>query len=315
VSTEEGTGVVHIAPGHGEDDYVAGLKEGLDVFAPVDQYGKFKGTGVDDIEGQFVFKANAQIIEILDKNGALLHQENLSHSYPHCWRCKKPIIFRATEQWFISMNTNELRNKCLGEIANVNWVPAWGKDRIEGMLRSRPDWCISRQRAWGVPITVLLCENEECEKEVNDQGFFDRTIKLVEEHGADVWFTKDAKEFLPDNYKCKNCGGTKFKKEIDILDVWFDSGVSHAAVLAGERGLHWPAELYLEGSDQHRGWFQSSLLESVGTRGNAPYKTVLTHGFTVDGKGKKMSKSQGNVVAPQDIIKQTGAAHRGVPQD
>jgi isoleucyl-tRNA synthetase len=306
VSVEEGTGVVHIAPGHGEDDYVAGLKEGLDVFAPVDQFGKFKGTEREELEGEFVLKAgNEKVVQLLEDSQALLYKEKLSHSYPHCWRCKKPVIFRATEQWFISMNTNELRRKCLSEIANVNWVPAWGKERIEGMLRSRPDWCISRQRAWGVPITVLTCEG--CEAVVNDQGFFDKTIKLVEEHGADVWFTKDAKEFLPDNYDCKNCGGAQFKKELDILDVWFDSGVSHASVITGERGLRWPAEMYLEGSDQHRGWFQSSLLESVGTRGKAPYKTVLTHGFTVDGSGKKMSKSQGNVVAPQDILKQTGA--------
>jgi len=305
VTTEEGTGVVHIAPGHGEDDYTAGLKNGLEVFAPVDQYGKFKGTGVEELEGQFVFKGNATVIEILDEKGALLHQEAHGHSYPHCWRCKKPVIFRATEQWFISMQTNDLREKCLNEINNVQWVPTWGKDRILGMLERRPDWCISRQRAWGVPITVLMCD--DCETVVNDQSFFDNTVKLVEEHGADVWFQKDAADFLPAGYKCAKCGGTAFRKEMDILDVWFDSGVSHAAVLKGDRGLSWPAAMYLEGSDQHRGWFQSSLLESVGTRGTTPYKTVLTHGFTVDGKGKKMSKSQGNVVAPQDIINQTGA--------
>ncbi len=305
VSVEEGTGIVHIAPGHGEDDYVAGLKEGLDIFAPVDRQGKFSGTGVPELEGEFVFKANARIIEMLRERGALLHQETVKHSYPHCWRCKKPVIFRATEQWFISMRTNGLREKCLDEINSVQWVPSWGRERIYGMLERRPDWCISRQRAWGVPITVLTCE--DCGEIVNDAAFFDNTISMVQESGADVWFTKDAEDFLPDGYACKKCSGNSFRKEMDILDVWFDSGVSHAAVLTGERGLRWPADMYLEGSDQHRGWFQSSLLESVGTRDRAPYRTVLTHGFTVDGQGKKMSKSQGNVVAPQDIIKQTGA--------
>jgi isoleucyl-tRNA synthetase len=305
VSVEEGTGVVHIAPGHGEDDYGAGLKEGLDIFAPVNQFGKFQGTGVEELEGQFVFKANAHIIEMLKERGALLNEEKLSHSYPHCWRCKKPVIFRATEQWFISMEKNDLRKKCLDEITNVEWIPAWGRERIYGMVEGRPDWCISRQRAWGVPITVLSCEG--CGEPVSSQAFFEKTVQLVEEHGADVWFSKRAEEFLPDEYKCEKCGGGSFEKETDILDVWFDSGVSHVAVLTKDRGLKWPADMYLEGSDQHRGWFQSSLLESVGTRGKAPYKTVLTHGFTVDGKGKKMSKSLGNVVAPQDIIKQTGA--------
>jgi len=304
VSTEEGTGVVHIAPGHGEDDYAAGKREGLDIFAPVDGQGKFKDTGVEELEGEFVFKANARIVEMLKARGALLREERLSHSYPHCWRCKKPVIFRATEQWFISMETNNLRGKCFDEINNVNWVPAWGRERIYGMLERRPDWCISRQRAWGVPITVLTCQS--CGEMVNDQAFFDITVRMVEEQGADVWFLREATDFLPEGYKCR-CGGNAFKKEMDILDVWFDSGVSHAAVLTGERGLRWPADMYLEGSDQHRGWFQSSLLESVGTRDRAPYRTVLTHGFTVDGQGKKMSKSQGNVVAPQDIIKQTGA--------
>jgi isoleucyl-tRNA synthetase len=305
VSTEEGSGVVHIAPGHGEDDYAAGLKEGLEVFAPVDDRGRFEGTGVEELEGEFVFKANERIIDMLKERGALLHRENISHSYPHCWRCKKPVIFRATEQWFISMKTNGLREKCLEEINRVRWIPAWGKERIYGMLQRRPDWCISRQRAWGVPITVLTCPG--CGEIVADEAFFERTAGLVREHGADVWFTKEAGEFLPGGYKCRKCGGASFKKEMDILDVWFDSGVSHAAVLTPERGLGWPADLYLEGSDQHRGWFQSSLLESVGTRGKAPYGAVLTHGFTVDGQGKKMSKSLGNVVAPQDVIKQTGA--------
>ncbi len=305
VSVEEGSGVVHIAPGHGEDDYIAGIKEGLEVFAPVDDRGRFEGTGVEELEGEFVFKANDRIVEILRERGALLHKEEISHSYPHCWRCKKPVIFRATEQWFISMKTNGLREKCLEEINTVQWIPAWGKERIYGMLQRRPDWCISRQRAWGVPITIVTCSG--CGEVVADEAFYEKTVGLFREHGADVWFTKDAGEFLPEGYRCKKCGEALFEKDMDILDVWFDSGVSHTAVLVEERGLRWPADIYLEGSDQHRGWFQSSLLESVGTRGKAPYRTVLTHGFTVDGQGKKMSKSLGNVVAPQDIIKQTGA--------
>jgi isoleucyl-tRNA synthetase len=308
VSLEEGTGIVHIAPGHGEDDYEIGLKYGLDIYAPVDDHGKFRFTGDEQdspLQGKFVFKANAEIIEILKNRNALLREEKIVHSYPHCWRCKKPVIFRATAQWFISMERNELREKALSEIEKVVWVPKWGRDRIHGMVSGRPDWCISRQRAWGVPITVLKCK--DCEDYVTDPAVLSGIVKMVEVHSADIWFMKSAEEFLPEGYTCKKCGGRSFSKEMDILDVWFDSGVSHAAVMERDERLSWPADMYLEGSDQHRGWFQSSLLTSVGTRGSAPYRTVLTHGFVVDGQGKKMSKSLGNVVAPQEVIKGNGA--------
>ena len=308
VSLEEGTGIVHIAPGHGEDDYEIGLKYGLDIYAPVDRYGKFKFQGEEQsspLQGQFVFKANAEIIAILKKNNALLKEEKITHSYPHCWRCKKPVIFRATEQWFVSMKKHDLREKALSEIDKVAWVPKWGRERIHGMVSGRPDWCLSRQRSWGVPITILKCEN--CEEFVTDHDILSGIVALVEAHSADIWFMKKAEDFLPSGYRCKKCGSASFSKEMDILDVWFDSGVSHAAVLEKDSRLSWPADMYLEGSDQHRGWFQSSLLASVGTRGKAPYKTVLTHGFTVDGQGKKMSKSLGNVVAPQEVIKSNGA--------
>jgi isoleucyl-tRNA synthetase len=304
VSLEEGTGIVHIAPGHGEDDYMTGLKYGLDIYAPVDDRGKFtKQAG--ELEGQFVFKANALIIEALTKNDRLIKEEKISHSYPHCWRCKKPVIFRATEQWFISVEHNDLREKCLMEIEKVNWVPKWGRERIHGMVSNRPDWCVSRQRSWGVPITIITCN--ECGSYVDDQAVLDGIARLVEENGADIWFIKDVEELLPAGYSCKKCGQRTFSKEKDILDVWFDSGVSYAAVLENDARLSWPADMYLEGSDQHRGWFQSSLLASVGTRDRAPYRTVLTHGFVVDGSGKKMSKSLGNVIAPQEIIRNFGA--------
>jgi isoleucyl-tRNA synthetase len=304
VSLDEGTGIVHIAPGHGEDDYEIGLKYGLDIYAPVDDRGRFTKEA-KGLAGQFVFKANAEIIDILKNKNALIKEEKVIHSYPHCWRCKRPVIFRATEQWFISMEKNKLRERSLSEIDSVIWIPKWGRDRIHGMLTNRPDWCISRQRAWGVPISLLKCET--CKDFVSDHDFLSEVVKLVETHGADIWFMKKAEEFLPPGYKCRKCGGTSFSKETDILDVWFDSGVSHAAVLEANERLSWPADMYLEGSDQHRGWFQSSLLASVGTKGKAPYRTVLTHGFVVDGHGKKMSKSLGNVVAPQEVIKTNGA--------
>lgn len=304
VSLEEGTGIVHIAPGHGEDDYEVGLKYGLEIYAPVDDGGKFTKLA-GDLQGQFVFKANSVIIETLKAKNVLIKEEKITHSYPHCWRCKKPVIFRATEQWFISVEHEGLRKKCLEEIDRVNWVPAWGRDRIYNMVSGRPDWCISRQRSWGVPITIIKCN--DCGEFVIDEAVLDSIVSHVEKHGADVWFIKEAKEFLPEGYTCKKCSSSEFRKEMDILDVWFDSGVSHAAVLENDPRLAWPADMYLEGSDQHRGWFQSSLLASVGTRGTAPYRTVLTHGFVVDGAGKKMSKSQGNVIAPQEIIKNYGA--------
>lgn len=304
VTIEEGTGIVHIAPGHGEEDYELGSKYGLDIYAPVDDKGRFtKQAG--ELEGQFVFKANEKIIEIMRNNNSLIKEERVTHSYPHCWRCKKPVIFRATEQWFISVEHNNLRNRCLSEIDRVTWVPQWGKDRIYGMVLNRPDWCISRQRAWGVPITLIKCDS--CGLFIKEEKVFEKIIQSFEEKGADVWFMQNADEFLPSGYKCKDCGNTSFSKEMDILDVWFDSGVSHAAVMETDERLSWPADMYLEGSDQHRGWFQSSLLASVGTRGRSPYSTVLTHGFVVDGQGKKMSKSLGNVVAPQEVIKTNGA--------
>ncbi|MFC1769946.1 isoleucine--tRNA ligase [Nitrospirota bacterium] len=304
VSTEDGSGIVHIAPGHGQDDYEAGLAHGLEILAPVNDYGKFEGSGVEEIERMQVFKANEPIIDILKTKGALLKQEDIEHSYPHCWRCKKPLIFRATEQWFIAMEHKDLRKLSLEEVEKVQWVPEWGKERIKGMIAGRPDWCISRQRTWGVPIAVFKCKG--CGEFIKDEQVLNKVIDDFRAHSADIWFSRTETELLPEGFAC-SCGSTEFEKETDILDVWFDSGVSHAATLIKERGLSWPADLYLEGSDQHRGWFQSSMLASMGSKGQAPYRTVLTHGFAMDGKGKKMSKSLGNVVAPQDIIKKTGA--------
>lgn len=305
VSLEEGTGIVHIAPGHGEEDYEVGNRYGLPVYAPVDDRGNFTEEAGEELKGEFVFKANDRIIEILQKKGALSYAEKYSHSYPHCWRCKKPIIFRATEQWFISMEANELRKRSLEEIERVNWIPSWGKERIYNMVLRRPDWCISRQRSWGVPLMVLTCR--DCGTILKDERFFSKVLQLVSEHGSDIWFKDPAERFLPEGVRCEGCGGSSFKKEMDILDVWFESGVSHAAVLRNDQRVTWPSDIYLEGSDQHRGWFQSSLIASTGTCGRAPYRTVLTHGFVVDGQGKKMSKSLGNVIAPEDIIKKSGA--------
>ena len=304
VTLEAGTGCVHTAPGHGREDYEAGLQYGLDVYAPVDDRGCFTEE-VDFLKDQFVFKSDRKIIEKLADNDSLLAEEKFSHSYPHCWRCKKPVIFRATPQWFISMDKTGLRKKALKEIDNVEWIPRWGKERIYGMIENRPDWCVSRQRSWGVPITIFYCE--KCEALHINQEIIDIIFELFEKHGADIWFEKKAEDLLPKNSICEKCGHNKFIKETDILDVWFDSGVSHAAVLEDRPYLKWPADLYLEGSDQHRGWFHSSLLTAVGTRNKAPFKTVLTHGFVVDSKGKKMSKSIGNVIAPKKIINRFGA--------
>jgi isoleucyl-tRNA synthetase len=305
VTLEQGTGVVHTAPGHGEEDFEMGLKYGLDIYTPVDDKGRFTDD-VEEFAGQYVFKANIEILNKITDLGVLLGSaENISHSYPHCWRCKKPVIFRATEQWFISMEKNDLRNNSLREISNTQWIPKWGMDRINGMVENRPDWCISRQRSWGVPITLIQCL--KCNEYVNDKSVMDIIEKEVEKSGADVWFEKSVNDLMPDDYKCPKCGSVEFSKEMDILDVWFDSGVSHAAVMEADSRLSSPADLYLEGSDQHRGWFQSSLLASVGTRNRAPYKAVLTHGFVVDGQGKKMSKSLGNVISPQEITNRHGA--------
>ncbi len=305
VTLEAGTGCVHTAPGHGQEDYEVGLRYNLEVYAPVDDRGCF----TDEVEffaGQFVFKANPNVIEKLREFGKLIAEKPLSHSYPHCWRCKKPIIFRSTEQWFISMEKGGLRQQALTEINRIKWVPSWGRERIYGMIENRPDWCVSRQRIWGVPITVFNCE--KCGHVVADEKIMLEIADLFTEHGADIWFEKDAAFFLPDNFTCSACGASEFVKEGNILDVWFDSGVSFAAVLKNRDYLGGiPADLYLEGSDQHRGWFHSSLLAAVGTTGQAPYKSVLTHGFVVDGKGKKMSKSSGNVVAPEKVIKRYGA--------
>jgi isoleucyl-tRNA synthetase len=303
VTLEAGTGCVHTAPGHGHDDYQMALKFGLDVYNPVDNRGRY----VSDLPlfgGQFVFDANKEVIAKLIEVEALVGQGIVSHSYPHCWRCKKPIIFRATEQWFISMEQNDLRTKALAAIDQVQWIPKWGKERIYGMIENRPDWCVSRQRSWGVPITAFSCT--ACGEFLADATIMQQIAELFKEQSSDIWYDWDADKFLPEGTVCPSCGKSDFAKEMDILDVWFDSGVSHAAVLEANPALSSPADLYLEGSDQHRGWFHSSLLESVGSRGVAPYRSVLTHGFVLDGQGRKMSKSMGNVVAPEDVIKKFG---------
>jgi isoleucyl-tRNA synthetase len=304
VTLDAGTGCVHIAPGHGQEDYEIGMKYGLDNYAPVDADGRFT-PDVADFAGEFVFDANDSVNRKLKEVGALLGLVDIQHSYPHCWRCKNPIIFRSTEQWFISMEINDLRKKALQAVESVRWIPAWGKDRIYGMIENRPDWCISRQRLWGVPITMFYCES--CGAQVMSPEILEHLVSLVRKFGADVWFEREAAELMPPGSVCPACQGTEFKKETNILDVWFDSGVSHAAVLENWPNLRSPADMYLEGSDQHRGWFHSSLLESVGTRNRAPYRNVLTHGFVVDGEGKKMSKSVGNVIESQQVIDAYGA--------
>ena len=303
VTAESGTGCVHTAPGHGADDYLTGLRYDLDILSPVDDSGCFTAEA-GRYAGEQVPDVNRRINDDLRAEGSLVLETDIVHSYPHCWRCKRPVMYRATAQWFISMEKNDLRKKALAAIREVRWTPAWGEQRIYGMVENRPDWCLSRQRAWGVPVTVLTCE--ECGEILRDSAVCERIESLFASEGADAWFRYEAADLVPAGVHC-SCGGTRFRKETDILDVWFDSGTSHAAVLEPRPELRSPADLYLEGSDQHRGWFQSSLLTSVGTRGRAPYLGVLTHGYVVDGQGKKMSKSVGNVVAPQEVIDKYGA--------
>jgi isoleucyl-tRNA synthetase len=306
VTMDQGTGVVHTAPSHGAEDFATGVKYKLDLTTNVDESGLMHN-GLPDYEGKKVFAANAPIIELLKKRGVLLHAEKLEHSYPHCWRCHNPIIFRATEQWFISMESpmqaGTLRSRTLDEIKKVKWDPGWGEERISNMIATRPDWCISRQRVWGVPIAVFLCAG--CGKPLNDPGVNRKVIELFARAGADAWYGPQA-DALAAAAKCPQCAGTKFGKETDILDVWFESGSSHVAVLGHEPNLPWPADLYLEGGDQYRGWFHSSLLCSVGTRNQAPYRMVSTNGWTLDEQGRAMSKSLGNVVDPVDIATRLG---------
>ena len=304
VTLEAGTGCVHTAPGHGADDYVTGLRYGLDILSPVDDEGCYTGEA-GQYEGQKIPGVNRQINDDMAETGMLIAEKTIHHSYPHCWRCKKPVIYRATPQWFISMEINDLRKHSLENIKKVTWTPGWGMQRIYSMIENRPDWCLSRQRAWGVPITVVSCR--ECGEIVKDEGLLATIEKFFGSEGADAWFSHELEDFLPPGTTCSSCGSNNFSKETDILDVWFDSGVSYAAVCEQREELTAPADLYLEGSDQHRGWFHSALLASVGTRGAAPYKGVLTHGYVVDGQGKKMSKSVGNVVAPQEVIEKYGA--------
>lgn len=302
VTLEAGTGCVHTAPGHGEDDFYAGREYGLEVISPVDNSGKFTEEA-GKFKGLYVHKANQNVIDELESLGLLLQASRYEHQYPYCWRCKNPIIYRATAQWFASIDG--FRQQALKAIDEVEWIPSWGRERIYNMVRDRGDWCISRQRTWGVPIPIFYCDS--CEETVITPETIDRISQLFAEHGSDIWFSQEAAELLPEGFKCPHCGAQKFSKETDIMDVWFDSGSSHMAVLETYPGLSWPADLYLEGSDQHRGWFNSSLSTSVAVRGVAPYKKVLTHGFVVDEKGHKMSKSLGNVVDPLKMIQEMGA--------
>jgi isoleucyl-tRNA synthetase len=310
VTLEAGTGAVHTAPGHGSDDFITGLKYGLEIYAPVGPGGHFLET-VELFGGQRVFDANSTIEEALHERGRLWHREPFQHAYPHCWRCHNPVIFLATSQWFIAMDreTNgsvSLRRAALEAIdRDVKWVPAWGRDRIHNMIANRPDWCISRQRAWGVPIPAIDCLS--CGEALLTPQLVQRAAAVFDVHGADAWYERPIAEFIPEGLTCPQCGAAEFERERDILDVWFDSGSSHEAVLPFREELTWPADVYLEGSDQHRGWFQSSLLVGLGTRNKPPFREVVTHGFIVAEDGRKMSKSLGNAIEPQDVIKDSGA--------
>lgn len=301
VTLDAGCGCVHTAPGHGVDDFEVGQRYGLEVLSPVDNRGYFTAEA-GKYAGMEINAGGKEVVKDLEACGALLKMQWITHSYPHCWRCKHPIIFRATEQWFCSIEG--FREKALAEIDKVQWIPAWGHDRIYNMVKDRSDWCISRQRTWGVPIPIFYCA--DCGKEIVNDETIAHIKQLFAEHGSNIWFAREADELVPAGLKCE-CGCTHFRKETDIMDVWFDSGSSHLAVLAQRPELTWPADLYLEGSDQHRGWFNSSLNIAVACKGQAPYKAVLTHGFLVDEKGAKMSKSQGNALDPLEVIEKMGA--------
>jgi isoleucyl-tRNA synthetase len=312
VTMDTGTGVVHTAPSHGAEDFATGVKYGLDATSNVDEKGILRN-GLPEYDGKRVWDANQPIIDLVKSRGALLHTEKTEHSYPHCWRCHNPVIFRATEQWFISMETpmpggkgkqDTLRTRTLSQIKNVKWDPAWGEERLSNMIQTRPDWCISRQRVWGVPIAVFLCE--ACGKPLNDHAINRKVVELFARSGADAWFTSESDTILPAATKCPHCGGTKFEKETDIFDVWLESGASYLALVADEPSYPWPSDLYLEGGDQYRGWFQSSLLCAMGTHATPPYRGVVTPGWTLDEKGQAMSKSRGNDVDPVDIANRLG---------
>jgi isoleucyl-tRNA synthetase len=311
VTLEQGTGAVHTAPGHGHEDYVIGIEYNLPVYCPVDGAGRLyrtpdePGALPEALIGKTVWEANPIVLEILSGSGALLALRKIDHSYPHCWRCHKATIFRGTEQWFIGMERNGLRERALEAIRKVKWMPEWGEERIYNMIATRPDWCISRQRIWGVPIVVFYCA--ACNAQITDRKVLDHVVDQFATDTADVWYDKDAADLVPPGTRCPKCGHGEFIKEKDILDVWFDSGSSHLAVLTPRWDLTWPSELYLEGGDQYRGWFHSSLLIGVGLKGSAPYRESATNGWTLDGQGRAMSKSLGNVVEPDKIIRQSGA--------
>jgi isoleucyl-tRNA synthetase len=307
-TAKAGTGLVHTAPGHGHDDFVIGKEYGLDVYCPVDSAGRFTND-VERFAGENIFRANNEIVELMRENGSLLMSENYEHRYPHCWRCKKPVIFRATPQWFIAMDNLEdksLRAQALREIDNVKWHPNWGEGRMANMFKGRPDWCVSRQRSWGVPIPVFYCQ--KCDHTIADPAIVGHVADIFRQETADAWYARPESELLPDGFACPKCNSTDFRKETDILDVWFDSGSSCVAVLEtrGET-LQFPADVYLEGGDQYRGWFNSSLMCGLAAHGESPYKQIITHGWVVDGEGKKQSKSLGNVTAPIEIINKSGA--------
>ena len=302
VTTDAGSGIVHTAPGHGAEDFYTGQKYGLETFAPLDDDGRYTA-GLPEYKGKTVFEANPIITALLRSRSALLGEQKLTHSYPHCWRCHNPVIYRATEQWFIGIDKNDLRNRTLEAIKRVKWMPSWGEERMSGMVAGRPDWCISRQRYWGVPIVVFYCD--ACGTRLEDVSKLRHVIPFFEKEGADAWYAHTPEELLPPGTKC-SCGATRWRRETDILDVWFDSGSSHMAVLTGG-DARWPADMYLEGPDQYRGWFHSSLLIGMAARNGAPYREILTHGWTLDEHGRPMSKSLGNIVLPGEICEKYGA--------